>query len=586
MPHATPIEVKTPQTTSRLRPPTSEMHPSKAHASTAKKPNSALKLGFSDFNSELETPTKSTSKRGPLTSNPPMVGGTVSSPTFNFAFNRPDSELGPEAQRIMESVRGEAERIKSQMKKEEEQQKERDKEAEHMFGVGNRKIAGARARGGRFSDVHKRQFGKMDSIADHPSAWKNKFTSGGNPSTLKRTTSKAGFDEEPERYTNFSRPTSSGRIENSAPGKRMRKTANDDVSSARPISRDDAPGSSIPTPSSTGPKLPSVMTTPTKASLARATSVKNLSASKLPTLPRSKSMKTLSSPLKGLAQYPDGRPSETKKFLSSLPRFGSSIKSILHKPHPKYSNDPEKIAAGTHIQSPSGIDENAKEKDFPFPDAPHHVPATTAPSSPYKRVNFSASTKTVESLADDFPPSPSKIPSLSRARTGNMEVSSSASIDYPSLPLSSSKSTADDAKPGDFTFRTSHPGEPVSFTSPTSGLNQTRTIRAVRPSGIATPLAPFENMPTVPHGINNKKRRRTEAEDDDMLENIEPGGDDGNGIEEEGPQKKKVKSKTMPPPKVNASPSKIGKPVAAAAKGKGFLSRARLSALARPKERR
>ena len=575
--HTTQMEIKTPQTASRLRPPTSEMHPSKAHASTAKKPDSALKLGFSDFNSQIETPTKSTVKNGPLSSNPPKVGGTVmSSPTFNFSWNRPDSELGPEAQKIMESVRGEAERIKVQMKREEEQQKQRDQEAEQMFGVGNRKIAGARARGGRFSDVHKRQFGKMESIANHPSTWKNKFAN--NTSTLKRTTSKAGFDEEPERYTNFSRPTSSGRIENTSPGKRMRKTANDDVSSARPVSRDDAPGSDIPTPGAAGPKLPSVVTTPTKASLARSASVKNFSASKLPTLPRSKSMKTLSSPLKKPAEHPNERPAETKKFLSGLPRFGG-IKSILHKPQPKYSDDPEKIAAGTHLQSPTSVSDLGKD----FPKVPQHVPGLAGPSSPYKRVNFSASTKTVESLAD-FSPSPSKIPSLSGVRPRDTGVKDSSSINYPSLPSSSSESTAGNAKPGEFTFRTSHPGEPVSFPSPTSGLNPTRTIRTVRPSGIATPLAPFENMPTLPHGMNNKKRRRTEAEDDDMLENIEP-GDSGIADGDEGPQKKKAKSGMAPPGKANASPSKIGKPVGGA-KGKSFLSRARLSALARPKDRR
>ena len=580
----TGMDVKTPETVSRLRPPTSEMHPKKAHVSTAKKPDSALKLGFSDFNTEIETPTKSTAKAGPSSSNPIPVQGTgLSSPTFNFSWNRPESQLGPEAQRIMASVRIEAERIKSQMKKEEEQQKLRDKEAEEMFGVGNRKIASAKPRNGRFSDAHRKQFGKMNSIADHPSAWKSKFTKA--PPTLKRTTSTAGFDEEQEAigYTNFSRPTSSGRIENTAPGKRMKKTSEDDVSSRRPVSRDDAPPSSIPTPSAAGLKLPSAVTTPTKASLARATSVKNMSTSKLPTLPRSKSTKTLSSPVKKPegpeGHLPDSR-SETKRFLSGLPRF-NGIKSILHKPQPKYSDDPEKIAAGTHLQSPLGVHTNGQ--DVAFPEAPRHVPGSEAPSSPSKRVNFSASTKSSDSFADP-PASPSKIPTALNLHAEKSSTMGSPSIEYPSLPGPSSKPTAGNAKPGEFTFRTSHPGEPVSFPPPTSGLDITRTIRPVRPSGIATPLAPFENMPTVPHGMNNKKRRRIEAEDDEMLENIEPGSlriEDG----AEGPQKKKVRSALTSPVKANASPSKIGKFVGGA-KGKAFLSRARLSALARPKERR
>ena len=579
--HNIGMDVKTPETVSRLRPPTSEMHPSKAHASTAKKPDSALKLGFSDFNTQIETPTKSTAKLGSLSSNPPTAQGTaMSSPTFKFSWNQAESELGPEAQRIMESVRIEAERIKSEMKKEEEQQKLRDKEAEEMFDVDRRKIASARSRKGRFSDVHRKQFGKMDSIADHPSAWKSKFTKGAP--TLKRTMSKTGFDEEPEAigYTNFSRPTSSGRIENTAAGKRMRKTSKDDVSSARPVSRDDAPSSSIPTPSAAGPKLPSAVTTPTKASLARATSVKNLSTSKLPTLPRSKSMKTLSSPVKNFDGHLPNRPSESKGFLSNLPRF-NSIKSILHKPQPKYSDDPEKIAAGTHLQSPSGV--KNLSNDYSFPKAPQHLPGLDAPNSPSKRVNFSASTKSADGFAD-LPPSPSKIPVVSKARSEETSLMDFPSINYPSLPGSSTVSSASDAKPGEFTFRSSHPGEHVSFPSPSSGLNYTRTIRPVRPSGIATPLAPFENMPTVPHGMNNKKRRRTEAEDDDMLENLEP-GDYGIEDGDEGPQKKRARSTLTSPVKANASLSKIGKPIGAT-KGKGFLSRARLSALARPKERR
>lgn len=575
--------IKTPQTTGRTGPLHEEMHPSKVLQSTAKKPDPGLHLGFVDVDALKGTPTKSTIKTVDATTTSGIK--SVSTPNFDFKWNRPDTVLSPEAQKIMESVREQAAKIKVKMQAEREEQARRDGEAEHLFGVGGRKIAKPKGKAGRYSDVHKEEFKKMDSIAGHASAWKNKFQA--RTTSLKRSKSKAGFDEFQAEAPD------TGRLENTSPGKRAKREYQDDTSSVRPVSRDgqvevgsksNARGlvrskSSIPMPSA----LPSAATTPTKSSLARAASIKHSQTTKIPTLGRSKSFKDISSP--------SGSKTEgSNKYLTSL-------KSILHKPQHKYSNDPVKVAEGTHLPIPTTpIRLNNELPSLPA-TLGHALPASPS----MKRVAFTPTSKSTYELAAASP-SPSKIPTSHSQRRMTGLPTSPAKITYPqpiAYPALSRAGTgplsSHPTKAGDFTFRAA---KSINVGPATSGLSSPSTIRQVRPSGTPTTLAgvlpAFESVPAVPaveHGLSSKKRRRVDSDDEDEgKENVAATGLD-NG---DGRRVKKLKRTGVDDEKVANEASMAGKRLEKAkgtksgekAKGKGILSLSRLNMLARPKERR
>ena len=510
--------MRTPQSASRPQADHNEMHPSKAQQSTTKEPpNSGLRLGFGDLKEglkstmkELEaTPTKST-----LT--------TVSTSNFEFTWNRPESDLSLEAQRMMENVREEAARIKEKMRAERDEQNRKDEEADALGNISRRKIARPKPKAGRFSDVHKEEFKKMDSIANHVSTWKNKFGSNNGKPSLKRKQSKAELDAselEPERATE---PVSE-RLENTSPGKRMRTAAETDVSSGRPISK--VPQlqaqSSIPRLGvnfsrlvsrdgrvTTIPRaLPTAALTPTKSSLARAASSRDLQASKLPTISRSKSTKELRSPSTQIA--------EAGTRLFSPLRKVASVRSILHSPTRKFSDDPLKIAAGTHIPTP-------KKSHPPGRNLPS-LPGTPLPSyrgTPgVKRVGFTPDTRGVlDDVTDEVTnsPSPAKIPSYpALPKPGDTPSKSPEKpVAYPTIDRSKIPGPLSSNPPGDFTFRSD---KSMNFGPATAGRIAKPSVRHVRPSGISTPIDIYENLPTmpsIPHGIENKKRHRAYEGDD------------------------------------------------------------------------
>lgn len=507
-----------------------------------KAPDSGLRLGFSDIKEKEKVPA---AEATPSKS-------AIAPDDFEFKFNRPDNSLSSEAQRIMESVREEAARIKEKMRAERDEQSRKEEEADQIGAIGNRDIAKAKGKSGRFSDAHKEEFKKMDSIATHGSVWKNKSAA---EATLKRTQSKADLCD-------FS---DSDRLENSSPGKRAKKAVNDDVSTARPISRD-GPSTAIPLPR----PLPSAVTTPTKASLARSQSVRNLKTSKLPTLNHSKSTKELVSPASktdGANKYPVG----LKKSVS--------MKSILQKPQLKFSNDPVKIAAGTHLPAP-----------VTMTTATQSSVTCTPIRSPTKRVGFA------DELASASP-SPTKV---ATAAQQTIKIPSPGKVSYPSLDKAGPL-TSHPPAPGDFSFRAV---KQISFAGPSHRVAPT-TIRHVRPSGIPTALSPFEPLPAVPHGMPNKKRRRANDDEDECRsteaqENRPPVKE-----ETEGSPAKKARlglGKMAPPPPTpgpgaaspmarrklfrNRRPTGISpQKNTGGAEGKKGLSLSRLSFLARPKER-
>ena len=573
-----------------------EMHPSKVHQSTVKQ--SASRQGFgSIFSRFTDSPSKLTLAVLPQQTPSKLKGslpGKMTSPTFDFSFERPESDLSVETQKIMDSVREEAARIKTQMIEERSKQETKDGETDQLYGVGGRKIAKPKGKSGRYSDVHKQEFKKMDSIAGHASVWKNKLET--NASSLKRSPSKAGLDEplgklpRSKSFKTFGQQISSDRLENNSPGKRAKQNRYDDTSSARPVSRDT--NSEVESTQTTSVKvrpqsdLPSAVTTPTKASLARSGSVKSMKTSMIPSLSRSASTKTLGSPV---APHTEG----SNKYLSSLSRFGS-MKSILHRSQPKFSNDLTKVAAGTHLPTPQGkVD---LEKDISGLPGTPSVGLHRSPTM--KRVGFTLNTKPQHDFAASSP-SPSKIPTPHpnhQSQPSDDKPKSSDPISYPDLCNSPNITTRTKvpkaSTPGDFTFRSEktmdfNTASPVTVTSPGS------TIRHVRPSGISTPLPAFKSLPSIPHGMSNKKRRRaesdTEAEDE---ENVDPMA--MNEAVEGQPKSKKQrmngsleKTADAPSPsKRRAAASRIPKLGGAKEKARMGISLGRLNMLARPKERR
>ena len=327
---ATPIEV-----------PTEEMHPKHLHQSTVKPREEARWLGFSNMAPATEppkrknklvdaqaTPSRTTSKQE----------NAFKSPEFAFTFRREQSlELSPEAKQLMEEKRAEALRIKGQMKS--------NGEAAQLFGGAlDRKIAQPSTKKSRFSELHDAAFKKMDSIANHASAYRKDPSRLAAPATtskipaqtpsksLKRSPSKAELDTaeatpsktvpRASSKTNIFQPGSQLKrapsmkslrhqtTEEVSPAKRVKRVEIKEASSSRPTSS----SSSVSDKQSAQPSTPqhlkesrqhpsytnlAHLSTPTQSSLARASSVKSAKVtSKIPapSLTRSPSKPDLTQP--------------------------------------------------------------------------------------------------------------------------------------------------------------------------------------------------------------------------------------------------------------------------------------------------
>ncbi|KIH90572.1 hypothetical protein SPBR_00178 [Sporothrix brasiliensis 5110] len=334
---------QTPAHSSPAKPSKSEMRPGKANGAMAP-PSSALRLGFTDIGDarqespttaktnkiaasatlkavspeDNETPSK---KRSPLSAISPFTfrfsrlkGKQPADATATDAASAaspkkvtgtPDLGLSDEARRMMEELREEAQKIRADLEVEREQEKAREEED----AASGRKIAKPKSRAGRYSAAHTAEFSKMDSIANHPSAFRaSRYTPAkSTPSAtataatpaissqargLKRTQSKANLDETPHPKTTrshaaptpvggsvsmstkkaynplFDNNQSHGGIDSKPPQsarkgnllfplpndspqqplsatKRIKQNIGDDASSSRPMSRD---GSSLPRP--------------------------------------------------------------------------------------------------------------------------------------------------------------------------------------------------------------------------------------------------------------------------------------------------------------------------------------------------
>lgn len=516
----------------------SEMHPSKAHHSMAP-PSSGLRLGFTDIR-----PTTGPANLPAIAqSTPSKIGHALPSSDFTFRFTREvasDLKLGPEAQRIMADLREETARIKADLKA----KAEAEKQAEEGEANG-RRIAKPKGKAGRFSAAHMAEFKKMDSIENHPSAFRaqpGRFA----PSTgLKRTQSKANLNESetPRSKGSLKRtqskanlnesetPRSKGKMfapkpaakandEPESPVKRAKQRLEDDTSSSRPISRD---GSFIPRPKSSGNDVSGIsrsksvasLMTPTKSSLARAAAAKTPMGSKIKSpslLSGLKRSATTRAPGTGtgtgIARIVS--PNITIRSPSGNRTF-AKVRSMFRSD--KTVTDKTKSSIPVMPGSTTSL-----ALDKPLPSLPTATPAKAA-----KHVVFTPQTKRVLETTQASPsPIKSGVPKskirqpLGEVRYPTLDTVMTGDDDYtaddvsypdlsshkalPELPASAAKAAAPaPTAPGTFTFRSD---KTISF-GPTSpkGFGSSpgqSSVRRVRPS-IAPPTVTMPgSFPAAP----------------------------------------------------------------------------------------
>lgn len=466
------MPVKTPENKTPNVLPEEEQHPQRYHASTAKPLDEARWLGFLAKGAHTE-PIKAQNKlavvQGTPTKTPLAPNNPFSTPDFKFRYKQPSLELSPAAKKMMEESRAEAAKIRAQMVSDVSNAGQTG-EQNHSL----RKIAQPKGKAGRFSEVHMAEFKKMDSIASHPSVTRI------DPSklkpcttTLKRKQSKADL-YEPKESSRATKTTTklidaASNAETDAPVKRIKRNDGEDASSTRPKSQDGV----LRTPSTPqrlfGPRpgtsrFASRLFTPTKASIARTQSAKSLRTTMIPSLIRSPSVKSVT---ESKAKLERTLKEQIRKTSDSIAARLPGIKSILRSPQRLYSNDPLKIAAGTHIKTPPS---KINLTDYCL------VAPATAPVA--KHVAFTEST--VERFEQRNASSTSPCDQKSSGHEEPLsypELPGSATTStYPTFPDSTAIGTAQqislDNTTGSFTFRSNRS---ISFES---GPRQ--TIRRVR----------------------------------------------------------------------------------------------------------
>ncbi|QSZ30900.1 hypothetical protein DSL72_000458 [Monilinia vaccinii-corymbosi] len=612
---SSPIQApQTPATSGRIVPPREEMHPSMTHKSTTKKLDSGLRHGFVDIHAKGNDQPS-----GAQQQTPSKIG--ISSPTFDFKFARPAPLLGPEAQRMMDELREEALRLKAKLAAEREM--EHKNNPGHM---GGRRIAQAKGKVGRYSDVHMAEFKKMDSIANHPSSFRaqpDRIT----PATtaLKRTQSKAKLGDrdaaQSEESSQDAGDVESERLESTAPAKRARKRMADDTSSSRPISRGKTETIQMPsTPRHQISGVPASLTTPTQASMARAQSVKH-SATQIPSLSKSPSKPNLQRTPRGLTKsattnnVAGSMTAPSKSMLRTSSRF-DRVKSILKHPGSSFSTKKtEKTSAvPSFARSPSKPN---LVKDLPSVPT---TPIGISRSKSVKNAGFTPETRkhneakhNEATVAHSPSPVKSGIPRSAIAprrpaarqesaerQEKDTEMPGTNAVEYPSLagvrplpepPRQAAPPHLPASVPGTFTFRSDHT---ISFGASPKGFGASpsqATVRQVRRSIFSNnvpgsfPDGNKENtdppvresskkptnlsvIPTVPHGMSNKKRRRVESDGEE---------------DARSPKKQKAPEGAMlMAPRLQAGNNAT---TPSSAKKRG-LTLSRLNMLARPKSRK
>ncbi|KAK0645853.1 hypothetical protein B0T16DRAFT_390391 [Cercophora newfieldiana] len=632
---SSPAVPKTPRDSSPPKPPISEMHPSRNHQSMAP-PSSGLRLGFTDIRPSAK---RFDELPAAVLSTPSKIAAVPTS-DFTFSFARranADLKLGPEAQQMMDEIREQAQQIKAKLAAEREVEKLEEDQ------VNARRFARPKGKAGRFSAAHMIEFKKMDSIENHPSAFR---AQPGRVTPLKagikRSQSKANLDEPSSSRSKQRTPASTiaSPLKQKAsastlaeqplsPIKRARQHITDDASSNRPVSRD---GSTLPRPKSAGvgsalprsktnPNLSALMT-PTKSSLARA------SGSKTP-IPGSLLKSPLKSTLRGIPRSTTTNNLATVSLVTEKDPEPTPVAVPVEAKSPTSRFDRVKSMFQRHKASPS-----KRKSALPLPAASSAskapMPARTlkealptpkpiiTPRKLIKRVAFTPDTQRAALSQTSPSPVKSGIPrSKSRNHLGEVYyptldgiLSKEASDDEPpakgSAKGSSKAGSAEPMATGTFTFRSDHT---IKFgdASPSFGTSPGQaSVRQVRPS-----ILPTENMPgsfpssvmtgtnkeneaprsvflSLPHGMKNKKRNRPSTDEQDEEQEAE----------ERAAKKRKQESvpegDALLAPRLIASAKRpiasprkpLTAPSSSPMKKKGGISLSRLQMLSMPKMRK
>ena len=269
----------------------------------------------------------------------------------------------------------------------------------------------------------------------------------------------------------------------------------------------------------------------------------------------------------------------------------SPMKSILRSPHRLYSNDPAKVAAGTHLATPPKV----------RTDKNRTLSAALAATAPVeKHVDFSNSTKArYERAQSELSSTPSKgstsPPNFHAERKSSPKP---AFAEYPALPsedvdsIVTPQKRRQTAAPNDFTFRAGEhsiifgqsPNAPPAAAS-NKRPSTIRHISAEPQLASAPPLAP----------ATGSKKRKFDFENDQAVDEEMSGtaSDKENDNQEESERPAKRVKPNAPEPatsKPASRPATLGvKPKKGATdvkdKKPSTISKARLNALAQPKRR-
>lgn len=545
-----------------MKPDHNEMHPSKAHHSTAE-PSSAARLGFADI--------PSASKRGslgPVGQGTPSKINVMPTSNFSFAMSNPVTgiQLSSEAQKIMAELQGEAAKIKANIVA------ERQAKAASME-AGGRRIAKPK---GRFSAAHTAEFDKMDSIENHASAWRaSRFTPSvagvkrspsksslveGTPTkSLIRSPSKTKLNEPAEQpRRNLKRKSSAANLDRApsvsprkahnpptsatqargqprpdlASAKRVKKDKNDDASSNRPGRLNTATPRSINKPLPKAPSVISRLMSPTKSSRAHVATT-----SKIATPIVSTPSKTVYGSLfKPTAAAASSAGTDNKRRIITPSRF-SKVKSILRAQNSTESGSRSAIPRPLPTSLTPAPPRTTKE----LPP----LPQTTPRRKMAKRVTFTPDTK--RAALSQLSPSPLRIGILKfgstlRGALKQEEPLSGPTVAYPDLSAFSGLLNADQESespgPGTFSFRSDHTIEFKDISQKGFGSSRGQSsVRQVRdsvpgmpgsfPTGPPPPpsthedkenKAPVESpnkLSGVSHGLTNKKRNRPSSDEED-----------------------------------------------------------------------
>ncbi|KAL6804522.1 hypothetical protein GGI42DRAFT_342008 [Trichoderma sp. SZMC 28013] len=602
--------------THALKPPSTEMHPSKFHPTTAE-PSSALRLGFTDIE---ETRRRDSSHGAGLQSTPSKVGGV---PSSAFTLRVPAGTtanqlgLGAEALRVLEGLKEKAAEYKADLIA----NRENDSSSASTDANG-RTIAKPKGKSGRYSAAHMAEFKKMDSIEGHASAWRaqeGRFVPVVKTG-IKRSLSKANLDTPQKNTKQIERDE-----QPSLSAKRVKKSAEDDASTTRPVSRDmtsiPRPASSVKKPATSRIARPSLsrLMSPTKSSIGRFTSpgkseAASSAATSLPQpnfkpqgeakeLKESKGPKELVRPkepmtLKELKELMESKePKDTKLFEESKePEEAENVTDSAMK------RSVMKSVFGSSIFSPrrrSAIPQPVITTAQTPPASSRfsnlnitRLAATQPTKKSVKHVTFTP--EVTRTIFDPDSPSPHKSNTTKKAleRTevekALEEAKSSGDIAYPDL--SSYKHLLDSSTeevikspspsvPGRFTFRSDHT---IKFGNPSpSGFGASpgqSSVRHVRnsikatsdmPGSFPDPVSPSSHpnkentapspakvLPGVPHGMANKKRHRASSAEEDA---------DKEAADRAG---KKAKSSHVPEGQALLAPRLLGKSTSISASAK------------------